>query len=138
MKDSEQDLEQQIGQAAWQVRQKAYAPYSGFKVGAALLADRNNEVICGTNVENASYGATICAERSALVNLVTKHGMQRVRILAVATDADDPAVPCAMCLQVMAEFCLPSTQILLVNSTGIVKRFSFEQVLPYPFTSFKA
>jgi cytidine deaminase len=130
------EIEQKLYQAAWNAREKAWAPYSGFRVGASLYLPDHNSVIVGVNVENASFGATICAERSAMMATISLYGKSSVGMVLVATDAVAPAVPCALCLQVLAEFCQPDMPILLANATGIVERLRFSDLLPRPFTVF--
>jgi cytidine deaminase len=90
--------------AAQQAARHSYSPYSGFRVGAALLLN-NGEIVTGTNVENVSYGLTICAERSALVRAVAQFGPEiRVSAVAVVNLNDAPSPPCGACRQVLAEF----------------------------------
>lgn len=88
--------------AARKVRGFAYAPYSSFAVGAALLA-KDGKVFCGANVENALYGASICAERAALVKAVSE-GAREFLAIAVATNSNPPAFPCGFCRQMLSEF----------------------------------
>lgn len=95
---------EELAQAAVDAAQQAYAPYSGFRVGAALLLE-SGEVVTGANVENVSYGLTICAERSALVRAVAMYGPTiRVAAAAVVNLNDAPSPPCGACRQVLAEF----------------------------------
>ncbi|POR05439.1 cytidine deaminase [Alkalispirochaeta sphaeroplastigenens] len=129
------DLEQ-LFQKALEARRKAYAPYSGFKVGAALQMEGSGEIITGCNVENASYGATVCAERNALFTAIARYGEIRVARILVVTDADPPAVPCALCLQVIQEFCAPTTPIHLAHLQGIARTLTLGELLPHPFSTF--
>jgi cytidine deaminase len=95
---------QELESAAIAAAERAYAPYSGFRVGAALLLT-NGRIVTGSNVENVSYGLTICAERSALVRAVAEFGPEiRVRAAAVVNLNDAPSPPCGACRQVLAEF----------------------------------
>ncbi len=123
-------------QAALQVRLNAYAPYSKFAVGAALQIEGESEPIAGCNVENASYGATICAERSAIFQAVARHGRIRPQFIVVVTNEHEATVPCANCLQVMAEFCADETKIYLGNEAGLQKLYALKELLPYPFRNF--
>lgn len=105
--------------------QNSYSPYSGFKVGAALRLS-NGEIVSGTNVENVSYGATICAERSALVEAVSRFGpMIRVEAVAVANLNAAASPPCGACRQMLAEFTDAAAQVAFPVSDGIcVMRFA--------------
>ncbi|WP_035610148.1 cytidine deaminase [Haloferula sp. BvORR071] len=88
-------------QAAWEARERAYAPYSKFHVGAAILV--SGEIFTGCNVENLSYGLTICAERVAVGTAIAA-GLQRIEAVAVVADTELPISPCGACRQVLAEF----------------------------------
>lgn len=96
--------------AAAKAAEQAHAPYSKFQVGAALLTDQG-KIITGCNVENASYGLTICAERSAIFTAVGR-GLRKFRAVAIVADAKMP-YPCGACRQVLAEFCAPETTVLI-------------------------
>ncbi|KDQ06645.1 hypothetical protein BOTBODRAFT_39448 [Botryobasidium botryosum FD-172 SS1] len=100
--------------AAFEARDMAYCPYSKFRVGAALITPEG-EVIKGANIENASYGGTICAERTALVKAVSD-GKKSFIGLAVVTDVHEPLSPCGICRQVIREFCGLKMPVLLVAS----------------------
>jgi homotetrameric cytidine deaminase len=117
---------------ARQAAQNAYAPYSHFRVGSALLLN-NGKVVRGVNVENISYGLTICAERSALVSAVSQFGPD-IRVVAVAvTNLNDAASPpCGACRQVLAEFVLPDAPIVFPAADGM-RTMSFSELLPLAF-----
>jgi cytidine deaminase len=118
-------------QAASEALLNAYAPYSGFAVGASLLCD-DGRVFSGCNVENASYPAGICAERSALACAVTQ-GARGFSLLVVCTKADQPTPPCGICRQAIAEFA-PSLDVLSVTQRGDEARWSMATLLTQPFT----
>ncbi|RME28199.1 MAG: cytidine deaminase [Deltaproteobacteria bacterium] len=124
--------EYKLVEAALEVRLRAYAPYSGFKVGAAILTD-TGEIFTGCNVENASYGATICAERNAVAAAVAAGARGFVR-LAIATGSSPPSPPCGLCRQVLGEF-NPRLGLLLVNHRGQLIRTTLTRLLPSPFRS---
>lgn len=117
--------------AARDVRRNAYAPASRFLVGAAVRDD-SGRVFVGCNVENASYGLTICAERAAICAAVAA-GARRVVAVAVATDLDDPARPCGACRQVLAEFGA-AMQVVLAGRRDALLVTSLDRLLPEPFT----
>jgi cytidine deaminase len=116
--------------AAKSARDNAYAPYSKFKVGASIVLD-NGEIISGCNVENASYGATICAERNAFFAAVAKFGKIQPKAIVLVTEPE--AVPCGLCLQVMAEFCKPNCEIYLGTSKKLGKSMKLNELLTHPF-----
>ncbi len=119
--------------AATAAREHAYAPYSGFKVGAAIVSAATGRIYSGCNVENSSFGATICAERNAVIHAVAEEGNLGIRMLVVVSDDNPPAPPCAVCLQVLAEFCRPDTEVCLVDLQGKMETYRFDQLLPKPF-----
>lgn len=125
--------EEAMVKMAAKARENAYTPYSGFKVGAAVRSWRTGKVYAGCNVENSSYGATICAERNAVLHAVAAEGELGIDKLVVVSDDDPPAPPCAMCLQVLAEFCSPDTEVTLAAIGGRVERMKFSDLLPRPF-----
>lgn len=118
---------------ATQVRLNAYSPYSQFQVGAAVVSASSGTIYRGCNVENSSYGATICAERGAMMEAVAAEGDFRVDMVVVVSDDDPPAPPCALCLQVMAEFAKEDTEVYLYNIDGGYTRYRFDELLPHPF-----
>lgn len=114
---------------ALEARQNAYAPYSHFAVGAALLAE-SGKVYTGCNIENASYGLTCCAERNAIFAAVGA-GERRFKMLAVAADSPEPVAPCGACRQVIAEFGIPL--VVMGNLKEATKTMTPEELLPYGF-----
>ncbi|MFD1676745.1 pyrimidine-nucleoside phosphorylase [Alicyclobacillus fodiniaquatilis] len=129
------DGDAELLDAAKAARQKAYTPYSGFAVGAALRM-RDGRIITGANIENASYGLTNCAERSAVFTALTQleHGAFDVAAIAVVADAPEPVSPCGACRQVFAEFCAPDTPVFLSNIKGAVRKTTVGELLPGAFT----
>ena len=119
-------------EAAYSVADNSYAPYSGFRVASAVLDDRGR-IFTGVNVENSSYGLTICAERAAIFNAVT-HGARRIReVLVYARDSEEPVPPCGACLQVIAEFGGPDTVIHMVSGSGAYRKAKLSDLLTTPF-----
>jgi cytidine deaminase len=116
--------------AARHARTHAYAPYSGFAVGAALLA-RDGTIWAGANVENSSYGLTICAERSAVVSAVAA-GRRHFVALALVAGRGEPASPCGACRQVLHEFA-PSLPIRMVSADGNARDVTLAELLPFGF-----
>ena len=121
-------------QAAQKARKQAYAPYSKYKVGAALLG-KNGEVFVGCNVENASYGLSMCAERAAVFKAVCA-GVTDFEAIAIVTDSPEPASPCGACRQVLAEFS-SELEITLANLNGQSRKTSIKELLPLAFTKSK-
>ena len=112
-------------------KDKAYAPYSNFRVGAALLA-KSGRIYTGCNIENISYGATICAERTAAVKAVSEGEREFVK-LAIMSDLDDFTYPCGICRQFLSEFAKDLT-VILGNKNGEVLEIPFETLMPDTFT----
>jgi cytidine deaminase len=121
----------QLAESALEQRLRAHAPYSGFRVGAALLT-ADGQIITGCNVENASYGLTLCAERVAIASAVAA-GQRRFRALAIAAETSPPPRPCGACLQVIAEFCSEDFPLVLVNGAGERERYRLADLLPHAF-----
>ena len=116
---------------AARVREAAYAPYSRYKVGAAVVAE-DSRVFFGCNVENSSYGLSLCAERSALAAGIAA-GATRFVAVVVVTDADPPATPCGACRQWIAELGCGDTEVVTANLTGDIRRFTIRELLPEAF-----
>lgn len=124
--------EEKLIAAAKKARENAYAPFSKFKVGAALLA-KSGRVYVGCNVENASYGLTVCAERVAIFKAVSE-GERGFAAIAVVTDTDTLTPPCGACRQIIWEFC-GDVPVILANLKGKIARESSGKLLPRPFDS---
>jgi cytidine deaminase len=116
-------------QIAYKAREFSYSPYSDFKVGAAVLTD-DNMVFVGTNIENRSYGATICAERVALYKAVSE-GKRNIKKLAIASDSEDITYPCGLCLQVIAEL-MPNGSVI-VGTKNDIKEYKISELMPFSF-----
>lgn len=118
--------------AARQIRERAYTPYSHFKVGAALRT-KSGKIFLGANVENASYSLTICAERSAAVMAVAA-GETEFEEIAVVADTPTPTTPCGACRQVLAEFG-PKMNVIIANLEKVHCTMTMQQLLPAAFDS---
>lgn len=121
---------QKLMDCAIKARENAYSPYSHFAVGAALLCE-DGTLYEGCNIENASYGLTNCAERTAIFKAVSE-GHIKFKALAVVADTEGPCAPCGACRQVMAEFKIPL--IIMGNLMGNVKIVTIEELLPFSFS----
>ena len=127
--------DEQLLKEAQRAYANAYAPYSKFQVGAALLL-KSGEIILGANVENASYGLTNCAERSALFTAYSKgYRREDIEAMAITANCERPVSPCGACRQVMSELMPKQARIILSNIAGDVKEVSLQDLLPYTFTS---
>ena len=123
---------QKLMDCAIKARENAYSPYSHFAVGAALLCE-DGTLYEGCNIENASYGLTNCAERTAIFKAVSE-GHTTFKALAVVADTEGPCAPCGACRQVMAEFKIPL--IIMGNLMGNIKMVTIEEVLPFSFSEY--
>lgn len=120
---------QKLMDCAIKARENAYSPYSHFAVGAALLCE-DGTLYEGCNIENASYGLTNCAERTAIFKAVSE-GHIKFKALAVVADTEGPCAPCGACRQVISEFEIP--QIILANLKGNYRVVSLDELLPFRF-----
>lgn len=120
-------------QEAIKARTRAYIPYSKFGVGAALL-DSRGEVHLGCNVENAAYGPTNCAERTALFRAIADgHEAGSFQAIAIVADTDGPCTPCGVCRQVLVELCKPDMKVIMGNMKGDIKETTVSELLPGAF-----
>lgn len=125
------ELRKRLLATAREARNHAYAPYSGdFRVGAAILT-QDGAIFSGCNVENASFGATVCAERVAAFKAVSE-GHRRILGVAVVADTEDPIPPCGMCLQVLSEFGRDA-EIIMANTAGKTTVSKVSELLPHNF-----
>lgn len=122
-------MDKKLLAAALAARENAYAPYSKFKVGAAVET-ADGHIFTGCNIENASYGLTCCAERNAVFAAIGS-GARSFKSLCVVADTEEPVAPCGACRQVLAEF--PFEKIILANCKGLTKVMTVAELLPYGF-----
>ena len=122
--------DQELVEVAKKYREYAYAPYSKFKVGAAVLT-KEGRVYGGCNIENASYPVTNCAERTAIFKAVSE-GEHEFAAIAIVADTPGPCAPCGMCRQAISEFRIE--RIIMANSKGDMQAVSLEEILPFAFT----
>ena len=112
-------------------RESAYAKFSNFKVGAVLIDDKGNHY-SGCNVENSSYGLSICGERNAIFHAVSK-GMKKIKVIAVVGETEGPISPCGACRQVINEFSTEDTVVIMANMKKEYQILKFDNLLPYGF-----
>lgn len=123
-------LEKELVEAATRVRENAYAPFSKFKVGAALETD-DGQIIVGSNVESASYGLTVCAERVAVWNAISQ-GKRKIKRIAVVADTEELTPPCGVCRQIIWEFG-GDIPVIFANLHGKVETVQMKELLPRAF-----
>ena len=128
-KATKEDLENMF-ELAEEVRKHSYCEYSGFRVGASVRAE-SGKVYTGCNVENSSYGATMCAERVAIYKAIA-NGERRITDVLVVTDSPDGWPPCGLCRQVISEFA-SKTMVHIANTKGIQKSVAFDDLMPMAF-----
>lgn len=128
--------EKELCKEAIDAMKNAYAPYSGYKVGAALLTEKG-KLFAGCNIENAAYTPTVCAERVALFNAISS-GERNFTAIAVAGGKDGVISgafpPCGVCRQVMAEFCAPDFTVLVVTGEDSYRKYTLNELFPQAFT----
>ena len=131
MPDVDEAMVEEMLRAAREIMPRAYVPYSGFHVGAALL-NENGTIRAGVNVENASYPLSVCAERNAVASMVGA-GQRKILAVAVATDAAHPTPPCGGCRQVLWEFGDADTPVVTEGANGVRARWRLGELLPHAF-----
>lgn len=124
--------EKQLFEVANSAMEHAYAPYSNYTVGAAILCD-DGQIYSGVNVENASFGLTNCAERTAIFKAISE-GAQHVYAIVIVNGTEIKSKPCGACRQVMSEFMGPDDIVFLANKTNNFKEYTFKQILPLAFS----
>ena len=113
--------------------ENSYAPYSNMHF-ACIVETKNGNFYEGVNIENASYGGTICAERNAITNAITSgYTKKDFTKLYIMSDAKEGSMPCFMCRQVINEFFLPTSEVIIMNKEGRERRFLVKDICPYPF-----
>jgi len=127
------DIADKLYALALEAEKNAYAPYSGFHVGAAILAD-NLQIYTGCNVENVSFPCGTCAETGAISSMVA-HGAKKILEILIVANGEELIYPCGVCLQRIAEFSDERTIIRLANFSGIQKTLTLQELLPYKFNS---
>lgn len=121
----------ELAKIAVNVKQKAIPTYSNFRVGAALLT-KQGKIITGANIENASYGLTLCAERLAIFKAL-HDGERNFKAIAIAGDSEEYITPCGACRQIMMEFCGKDIDVIMINSKGKFVSKKMHELLPYSF-----
>lgn len=121
-----------LAQKAREAMENAYCPYSNYRVGAAVLTD-GGRIYSGCNIENGSYGATNCAERTAIFKAVSEGERQFSALAIFAEEGSAPPFPCGICRQVLSEFCSPDMPIIVFDGEKSVYNTSLEELLPFAF-----
>ncbi len=122
---------EKLMEAAREAKAKAYAPYSNFYVGAALITP-SGKIYGGCNVENSSYGLTICAERNAICQMIAD-GEKEIDAILVIGDTEEFLPPCGACRQVIAEFSKKTTAVYMCNKHGKIQETTVEDIIPFTF-----
>lgn len=128
------DIVQEAYNLAKETREKAYAKFSGFQVGAAIKVKGHDKLFTGCNVENSTYGLTICAERTGIVKMISElGGSPEIEFVVVIADTEEATPPCGLCLQSINEFASDDTKLYLSNLNGIIKELAFKEAFPMGF-----
>ena len=127
------NLQKKLFEAACEAQKHAHVPYSGAYIGAAILMG-DDSIYNGCNVENASYGGTVCAERVGIFKAISSGAPKHIKEVLVVSDAEKPWPPCGFCRQVIAEFATEKTLVHITNNIGKIKTFTFPEIFPEAFT----
>jgi homotetrameric cytidine deaminase len=117
---------------AKEISKQAYAPYSQFLVGCAILLN-DGKIVTGVNIENASFSVTLCAERTAMAQVITQGFVSEIKALAVVTKSSPPGFPCGICRQFLGEFLAPNVPIIAANFTLAYEITTMAEILPKAF-----
>ena len=129
-----QEIVKESFELAKKARENSYSVYSKFAVGATIKVKGVDKLFTGCNVENSSFGGTICAERTALVKLVSElGGKPELEFVTVIADTESPTPPCGLCLQQLSDFVVDDTKVYLSNLDGIQKEIFFKEAMPFMF-----
>lgn len=129
--DCMKDIEQKLIKCAMEAKKVAYNPYSNFSVGAAVYTSDGN-IYQGCNIENASFGLTICAERTALFQAYVNND-RKIEKMAVVGDTEHPISPCGSCRQVLYELCPLDMEVILIGNNQVTKTMTVKELLPFGF-----
>jgi len=131
------NLKEKLFLKAQSARENSYSPYSKFAVGSAIKFKNIDEIYSGCNIENGSFGATICAERVAIYKGISEIKKQSIEAILIITSGDEGDYPCGLCLQTLSEFSNNDTTVYLANPKEIKREFKFNDMMPYRFDFFK-
>ncbi|MEG8947355.1 cytidine deaminase [Rosettibacter firmus] len=121
----------ELAYKAIEAKSKSVAPYSKFRVGAALLTE-DGKVYLGANIESSSYSLTICAERTAVFQAILE-GERKFKAIAIASDAEDFCPPCGACRQVLLDLCGKELEVVMINQKDEIKSFLLKELIPFSF-----
>ncbi len=122
-----------LHQKALEAQENSYSPYSKFRVGSAIQFKGLSEIFTGCNIENASFGGTVCAERVAILKGISEHKKQTIESVVVVTDSPEGDPPCGLCLQTISEFSDADTKIHIANKNEILRTYTQKELLPISF-----
>ncbi len=130
-------LKKTLFEKARDARENSYSPYSNFSVGSAIKFKDSDHIYSGCNIENGSFGGTICAERVAIYKGISELKKQCIEAIMIVTSGENGDYPCGLCLQTLSEFSNDETIVYLANPNEIKREFKFNDMMPYRFDFFK-